>query len=140
MIRSIFRFLRFEFWTLRFCRCLTCLKQDVLYGLLYAALHKSAWQVWLLMISFLPILVHYWAAFVVYQQNWVNITTWISLANIFFVNHIQIGSLRGCSRIGMQKCPPPLPKICHTYPTMMKFNTVITYLTKIQNIYKSRDI
>ena len=38
------------------------------------------------------------------------------------------------------KMNPPFPKICHTYPTMMKFNTVITYLTKIQNIYKSRDI
>ena len=33
----------------------------------------------------------------------------------------------------------PLPKICHTYPTMMKLGTVITYLKKIQKIYKSRD-
>ena len=32
-----------------------------------------------------------------------------------------------------------LHKICHTYPTMMKLSTVISYLTKIQNIYKSRD-
>ena len=33
----------------------------------------------------------------------------------------------------------PLPKICHTYPTTMKLDTVIPYLRKIQKIYKSRD-
>ena len=91
------------------------------------------------LISFLLILFNYWAALVVYQQNWVNNTTWISLTNIFYVNHIQIGSFRGCSRIGVQKCSPPLPKICHTYPTMMKLSTVIPYLMKIQCIYKLRD-
>ena len=32
-----------------------------------------------------------------------------------------------------------LPKICHTYPTMMKLSTVIPYLKKIQKIYESRD-
>ena len=93
------------------------------------------------LISFLLILFHYWAAFVVYQQNWVNSTTWNSLKNIFSVNLVQVGSLRGCSRIGVQKLPrpTPLPKIYHTYAKMMKLSTVIPYLTKIQNIYKSRD-
>ena len=33
----------------------------------------------------------------------------------------------------------PLPKICHTYPTMMKLGTLITYQKKIQKIYKLRD-
>ena len=33
----------------------------------------------------------------------------------------------------------PIPKISHTYPTMIKLGTVITYLKKIQKIYKSRD-
>ena len=33
----------------------------------------------------------------------------------------------------------PLPKICHTYPTMMKLDTIIPYLKKIQKIYESRD-
>ena len=33
----------------------------------------------------------------------------------------------------------PLPKICHTYPTMMKLGRVIPYLKKIQKIYESRD-
>ena len=31
------------------------------------------------------------------------------------------------------------PKICHTYPTMMKLGTIIPYLKKIQNIYESHD-
>ena len=38
---------------------------------------------------------------------------------------------------GWQK-GPPLPKICHTYPTKMKPGTVIPYLKKIQKIYESR--
>ena len=33
----------------------------------------------------------------------------------------------------------PLPKICHTYPKMMKLGTVIPYPEKIQKIYESRD-
>ena len=33
----------------------------------------------------------------------------------------------------------PLPKFCHTYPTMMKLGTVIPYPKKIQKIYESRD-
>ena len=35
---------------------------------------------------------------------------------------------------------PPLPKICYTYPTMIKLDALIPYLKKIQNICKSRDI
>ena len=34
---------------------------------------------------------------------------------------------------------PPFPKICQTYPTMMKFGTVIPHLRKIKKNYKSRD-
>ena len=33
----------------------------------------------------------------------------------------------------------PLPKISHTYPTMMKLGTVIPFLRKIQKMYKLRD-
>ena len=40
---------------------------------------------------------------------------------------------------GEQKGPPPLPKICHIYPIMMKLGTVIPYPKKIQKIYESRD-
>ena len=34
----------------------------------------------------------------------------------------------------------PLPKVTHTYPTIIKLGTVITYLKKIQKTYNSRDI
>ena len=34
----------------------------------------------------------------------------------------------------------PIPKICRTCPTMMKLGTIIIYLKKIQNLYKSRDV
>ena len=34
---------------------------------------------------------------------------------------------------------PPLPKICHTYPTMMKLGTVIPYPKKVRKIYELRD-
>ena len=33
----------------------------------------------------------------------------------------------------------PLPKICQTYPTIMKLGTLITYLKKIKKMYKSHD-
>ena len=33
---------------------------------------------------------------------------------------------------GGERKRPPLPKICHTYPTKMKLGTVIPYLKKIQ--------
>ena len=38
-----------------------------------------------------------------------------------------------------QKVFPPLLKICHTHPTMMKLGTLALYLKKIQKIYESRD-
>ena len=41
---------------------------------------------------------------------------------------------------GGQKATPPIPKICQTYPTMMKLGTVIPYLKKIyEKIYESCD-
>ena len=54
------------------------------------------------------------------------------------LNPIQDGLFRGCLRMEGAK-RPPLPKICHTYPTMMKLGTVIPYPKKIQKIYESRD-
>ena len=54
------------------------------------------------------------------------------------INPIQDGLFRGCSpMVGGKKAP--LPKVCHTCPTMMKLGTVIPYLKKIQKIYESRD-
>ena len=34
---------------------------------------------------------------------------------------------------------PPFPKICHTYPTMMKLRPFIPYPKKFQKIYESRN-
>ena len=49
------------------------------------------------------------------------------------LNPIQDGLFRGCLRMEGAK-RPPVPKICHTYPTMMKLGTVIPCLKKIQKI------
>ena len=57
-------------------------------------------------------------------------------------NPIQDGPFRGCSWMGRGQppLPPnPFPKVCHTYPTMMKLGTLIPYLKKNQKLYKSRD-
>ena len=49
------------------------------------------------------------------------------------------GAALGWSGGGGGAKRPPLPKICHTYPTMIQHDTIIPYLKKIQKIYKSRD-
>ena len=48
------------------------------------------------------------------------------------------GTAHGCGGGGEGKKVSP-PKICHTYPTMMKLGTVIPHLKKIQKIYESPD-
>ena len=55
-----------------------------------------------------------------------------------FFNPLQDGPFRAAHERGAKKVP--LPKICHIYPTMMKLDTVIPYLKKIQKVYRSRDI
>ena len=47
------------------------------------------------------------------------------------------GTAHGSGGGGGKKTP--LPKICHTYPTMMRLGTVIPYLKKFQKLYESRD-
>ena len=54
----------------------------------------------------------------------------------YILNHIQNGLFGGYSWMGGKRSP--FPKICHTYPTMLKLGTVIPYLKKIQKMYKSR--
>ena len=48
-----------------------------------------------------------------------------------------VNPIRGCSRIGLGGGAKSLP--CHTYPTMTKLGTVISYPKKIQKLYESRD-
>ena len=46
----------------------------------------------------------------------------------------------GASHVwGGEQKGPPLPKICHTYPTMMKIGTFMPYPKKIQKIHESSD-
>ena len=55
------------------------------------------------------------------------------------VKPIQDGIFRGCSRMGGGAKKTPPPKICHTYPTMIKLGRFIPYPKKIQKIHESRD-
>ena len=57
-----------------------------------------------------------------------------TLPSRYLFNPIQNGSFRGCLTDGLFALS--LPKICLTYPTMMKLGTVIPYLKKIQKLYK----
>ena len=59
---------------------------------------------------------------------------WICLALTLF----RMGLFGAAHGRGDKKAP--LPKICHTYPAIMKLPTVTPYLKKIQKTYKSRDI
>ena len=49
------------------------------------------------------------------------------------------GAVHGWGRQKATHSPPVLPKIWHTYPTMMKLGTVIPYVKKMQKNYQSRD-
>ena len=70
--------------------------------------------------------------------NWKEKVFWDELGRKCSFNPIRHELFLGCSRMEGAKSFP-LPKICHTYPTMMKLGTVIPYLKKIQKIYESRD-
>ena len=68
-----------------------------------------------------------------------SIITFFDKNNSNIINPTQDGLFWDCSQMGVAfLCP--LPKIRHTYPTMMKLRTVIPYLRNIQKMYKSRDI
>ena len=45
------------------------------------------------------------------------------------------GAAHGWGEEGGGAKKPSLPKICHTYPTMIKLGTVLPYLKKIQKSY-----
>ena len=71
------------------------------------------------------------------KRNFLKWYAWFKFNNLglVLVNPIQDGLFRGCSRIGgggTGAKRPPLSKICHTYPTVMKLGTLILYLNKIQ--------
>ena len=78
------------------------------------------------------------------QKKSINICIFYIMTNIFqntffyisVVNAIQDGPFRGCWGLGRKSS---LPKIYHKWSPMMKLDTVIPYLNKIQNICKSHD-
>ena len=74
--------------------------------------------------------MHFRNKFIPYYQKLSFILYWFF--NTF--NPVQDGIFLGCSRMGWGIAKRPhLPKICCTYPTMMKHGTVIPYLKEIQN-------
>ena len=123
--------------TLRFCRCLTCLKQNALYGLLYTALHTSAWQIWQVWFLF------FWFYFINELLSWyIRKIEWTELLQVswqvfFLLTIFRMGLFVAAHGSGYKNAY--LHKICHTYPKMMKLGAVIPFLKKIQSIYKSRD-
>ena len=54
------------------------------------------------------------------------------------IEDIQDKPFRGCSRLDLLN-GTSLPKICQTYPAMMKPGRAIRYLKKVQKIYETRD-
>ena len=76
--------------------------------------------------------------------NYFNIETYelaVSCINSFYNKNMSYVCKKNLNPIqnGTKKPPPPNPKICQTYPTMMELGTVIPYVKKIQKIYQSRD-
>ena len=80
---------------------------------------------------------------VIFRKNWdrklgrenkklqVTILLIVGALTSLDLNPIQDGLFRGCLRMGEEGGgkKAPLPKICYTYPTMMKLGTVIPYRT-----------
>ena len=64
----------------------------------------------------------------------------IDLTTIFLLTLFRMGFFGAAHGWGgEEQKPPPLHKICHTYPTMMKLSTVTSYLKKVQERFESRD-
>ena len=53
--------------------------------------------------------------------------------NLFTMGFVGLLTAEGCAKRA------PLPKIWHTYPSMMKLGRVIPYLKKIKKTCKPRD-
>ena len=55
-----------------------------------------------------------------------------SSLHIYNLNPIQDGSFWGCSEMWGEVQKGTLPKICYTYPAMIKLGTIIPELKKVQ--------
>ena len=67
---------------------------------------------------------------------------WSFLLHLLFFLFMFLGQLTLFTMdiFGAAQKGPPLAKICHTYPTMMKLGTIMPYIKKIQKMYESREI
>ena len=71
-------------------------------------------------------------------MNWQSLLLSSNKMTHYF-NPIQHGIFGGCSQMGRRANRPHIPKVCHTFPTMIKLGTLTPYPKKIQKIYESRD-
>ena len=64
-------------------------------------------------------------------------------ATVSLITHFNLIDFSYCVKTGLlmdgATKKGPLPKICHTYPAMIKLGTGIPCLKKIQKMYESRD-
>ena len=82
-----------------------------------------------------------WRTLSTFSVNMTKFAVNSGLNHIYWRNLIQNGPFRGCSPMKGKGWAerPPFPKICYTYPTMMKSDTVIPCLKTTQKTYQSRD-
>ena len=75
---------------------------------------------------------HFRFRFVFYQCLYFCSTKYIDSLTLTIFRMVFLGTVHGGKK-GSKR--PSLPKICHTYPTMMKLCTVMPYLKKVQKLY-----
>ena len=73
-----------------------------------------------------------------FRKDFINFITYAGQEGIVVLTLFRMGLFGAAHGWGGGLKRPPLPKISHTYPTMMKLITQIPYLKKIEKIYQSR--
>ena len=79
---------------------------------------------------------NFWAFFENSSRETKKINSHICKISLTLFRMGFFGAAHGLGRGGAKG---PLPKICHTYPTMVKLGTIIPYLKDTQKMYESRD-
>ena len=88
----------------------------------------------------LELFIIFTAYFLLIYQKWVLLSLSLTKTTATSLTLLRMGFFGTAHRWWRGGFLFPLPKIRHTYPTMMKLRTVIPYLRKIQKMNKSRDI
>ena len=96
---------------------------------------------WCCQLKNLESFLYCWAFILLLMEKMIGHVIYFRELNTFetYQNLILLNLFCCCSRMGggEEGKKASLPKICHTYPTMMKLGIVITYLKKNQKIYES---